>query len=360
MVATLRFLWQENSLVNVGYLVLILITGGLLIWGLERYLLRFIHRLMEKKFPEADKYISSIDKLITLLLWLFLINLALQQLYLTDYLKDIISYTILGLIIIFSVLILQKTAFFILSQYFKHRTEDEAHQEKVLSMIWSIAKIFIWLFAFLFFLDNLGIQISGLIAGLGIGGIAIGFASQSIIQDIFSYFTIQIDKPFEIGDFIIVGDFRGVVEYIGIKTTRLQSLSGEQLVFSNGDLTNSRIQNFRRMKRRRIVFNFGVTYDTSLEKLREIPPLITDIIENIDNTEVNRVHFQAYGDFSLIFEVVYFVNSKEYLDYMNIQQEINFKMKKEFKERGIEFAFPSRTIYLKQDKLEVYPRDIES
>jgi len=267
MVATLRLLWQENSLVNIGSLVLILVTGGFLIWGLEKYLLRFIHRLMEKRWPEADKYISSIDKLVTPLLWFLLINLGLQQLYLTDYLRDIVNYSILALIIIFSVLIIQRTAFFLISQYFKHRTEDEARQEKVLSMIWSIAKVFIWLFAFLFFLDNLGIQISGLIAGLGIGGIAIGFASQSIIQDIFSYFTIQIDKPFEIGDFIIVGDFRGIVEYIGIKTTRLQSLSGEQLVFSNGDLTNSRIQNFRRMKRRRIVFNFGVTYDTPLEKL---------------------------------------------------------------------------------------------
>ena len=360
MVETLRLLWQENTLFNIGSFMLILAAGGLLIWGLQKYILRFIHLLMEKRWPEADKYVSSIDKLLTLLLWIFLLNLGLQQVYLTDFLRETVNYFIIGLIIIFSVLILQKTTFFLLSQYFKRRTEDEAQQEKVLSMIWNVAKIFIWLFAFLFFLDNLGIQISGLIAGLGIGGIAIGFASQSMIQDIFSYFTIQIDKPFEIGDFIIVGDFMGVVEYIGIKTTRLQSLSGEQLVFSNGDLTNSRIKNFRRMKRRRIVFNFGVTYDTPLEKLREIPGLITDIIENIDNTEVNRVHFQAYGDFSLIFEVVYYVNSKEYLDYMNIQQEINFKMKKEFKEREIEFAFPSRTIYLKQDKLEVYPRDVKS
>ena len=159
MVETLRLLWQENTLFNIGTFALILTAGGMLIWGLQRYILRFIHLLMEKRWPEVDKYISSIDKLVTLLLWVFLINLGLQQLYLTDYLRDIINYNILGLIIIFSVLILQKTAFFLLSQYFKRRTKDEARQEKVLSMIWTIAKVFIWLFAFLFFLDNLGIQI---------------------------------------------------------------------------------------------------------------------------------------------------------------------------------------------------------
>lgn len=351
---SLIYLWQENSLIEVGNFFLILLVGGILLWGLQKFIIKYLHRMMEKRWPEADKFILTVDSLLTFLLWTILINFALQQLYLTDFLQRSINSIVIAIIIILAVLILQKTIYFLLKQYLKHRTDADDKQEKIFALVWGIFKVFIWLFAFLFYLDNLDIQISGLIAGLGIGGVAIGFASQSVIQDIFSYFTIQFDKPFEVGDFIVVGDFRGIVDYIGVKTTRLKSLSGEQLVISNGDLTNSRIQNFRRMQRRRINFKFGVVYETSLEKLREIPPLIKNIIENIDNTEVDRVHFHEYGDFSLIFEAVYFVNSREYIDYMNIQQEINFKMKKEFSDRGIDFAFPTRTIQLKNNLNHLY------
>ncbi|MBS3811525.1 MAG: mechanosensitive ion channel family protein, partial [Halanaerobiales bacterium] len=203
-----------------------------------------------------------------------------------------------------------------------------------------------WLIAILFILDNLNIEIRGLITGLGIGGIAIAFAAQTILADIFSYFTIFLDRPFDIGDFIIIGDYKGVVEHIGIKTTRVRSLSGEQLVFSNNDLTNSRINNYKRMKTRRINFDFGVVYDTPLEKLKKIPQIVEEIITKIEKTDFDRAHFASYGEYSLIYQVVYYVNDSDYKVYMDLQEVINLKLKERFLSEGIEFAYPTHSLHI--------------
>ncbi len=200
-------------------------------------------------------------------------------------------------------------------------------------------------------LDNLGFNIGALIAGLGITGIIIGLAVQNIVGDLFSSFCIIFDKPFEVGDFIIVGDFMGVVENIGIKTTRLTSLGGEQLVFSNSDLTGSRIRNYKRMAKRRIVFNFGVEYGTEETKLKSIPATVKSIISAIEDTTFDRAHFQKFGDSSLYFEVVYYVLSPDYSKYMNIQERINFEIYSTFKNADINFAFPTQTLHIKEGHL---------
>ncbi len=171
-------------------------------------------------------------------------------------------------------------------------------------------------------------------------------AAQAILQDLFSYFSIIFDRPFDVGDFIIVDSFMGTVEYVGIKTTRIRSLSGEQVVFSNTDLTNSRVRNYKRMELRRVVFGFGVVYETPLDKLRKIPQIVEDVIKSIEQTRFDRAHFFKYGDFSLDFEVVYYVLSSDYNKYMDIQQEINLKIKEEFEREGIEFAYPTQLLYL--------------
>ena len=218
--------------------------------------------------------------------------------------------------------------------------------QRSLKGILRVIRVVIWGLAIVFFLDNLGFKISTVIAGLGIGGIAVGLAAQAILKDLFSYFSIIFDRPFEVGDFIIIDDYLGTVEYIGAKTTRIRSLSGEQLVFSNTDLTDSRVRNYKRMEKRRVLFRIGVTYDTPLEKLKEIPRVIEDIIKNVPDTIFDRAHFFSYADFSLVFEIVYYVIGSDYNKYMDIQQEINFKIKEEFNKRSIEFAFPTQTIYL--------------
>ena len=201
-------------------------------------------------------------------------------------------------------------------------------------------------------MDNLGFDISAVIAGLGIGGIAIALAAQAILGDLFSYFVIFFDRPFEVGDFIVVGDKVGTVEYTGIKTTRIRALSGEQMVFSNTDLTNSRIHNFKKMERRRVVFSLGVIYQTTADQLEEIPKIVRGIIEKQNDTTFDRGHFKSYGDFSLNFEFVYFVIGSDYVKYMDTQQAINMEIYRTFEQKGIEFAYPTQTLFVSKENNE--------
>ncbi|MBS1513012.1 MAG: mechanosensitive ion channel family protein [Bacteroidetes bacterium] len=234
---------------------------------------------------------------------------------------------------------------YLFRQFLSKHEKDET-REKQSRGILLIIKVMVWVLGLLFLLNNLGYNITTLIAGLGIGGIAIALAAQTILGDMFSYLVIFFDKPFEVGDFIIVDDKMGTVEYIGIKTTRIRALSGEQLVFSNADLTNSRIHNYKRMQERRVVFSFGVTYNTPAAKLAAIPAAIKKIVESLEGTKFDRAHFKEFGDFSLNFEVVYFLFSADYNAYMDSQQLINTKLLTYFEQEGIEFAFPTQTLFI--------------
>ena len=209
-----------------------------------------------------------------------------------------------------------------------------------------IARVTIWSIVLLAALDNLGVNITTMIAGLGVGGIAVALAAQNILGDLFASLSIVLDKPFVVGDFLIIGDFLGSVEKVGIKTTRLRSLSGEQLVFSNNDLLNSRIRNYGRMFERRVVFSVGVTYQTTADKLKAIPDMLREAVESQEQVRFDRAHFQKYGDFALIFEVVYYVLSADYNEYMDIQQAVNLKIFEDFEKQEIEFAYPTQTLYV--------------
>jgi small-conductance mechanosensitive channel len=250
----------------------------------------------------------------------------------------VVLMTVIGIRFITSIII------FSIENYWLKDTGEE--KSKLYRGLLPAIKTVIWALGLIFLLDNLGFKVSTVIAGLGIGGIAVAMASQAVLGDLFSYFAILTDRPFEVGDFIIVGDFMGSIEHIGLKTTRVKSLSGEQLVFSNTDLTSSRIRNYKRMERRRIVFKFGVTYQTPVERLREIPAIVRSIISDIGGADCDRSHFFGFGDSSLDFETVYFVATGDYNKYMDIQQAINLDLASEFEERGIDFAYPTRTIFL--------------
>ncbi|HKK18712.1 MAG TPA: mechanosensitive ion channel family protein [Opitutales bacterium] len=230
--------------------------------------------------------------------------------------------------------------------YTDKRQEDNPNSVSAVQGMSFLIRLVVWSIALLLIIDNLGYDVTALVAGLGIGGIAIALAVQNILGDLFASLSIILDKPFVIGDFIIVGDLLGVVEKIGIKTTRVRSLSGEQLIFANSDLLNSRIRNFKRMQERRIPFNFGVIYQTSADQLEKIPPCIKDIIANIEGARFDRAHFKSFGSSSYDFEVVYYINTPDYNIYMDTQQTINLAMCRAFKEMGIEFAYPTRTIYM--------------
>jgi len=216
------------------------------------------------------------------------------------------------------------------------------------SMVTLLARIVLWSLGVIFVLSNLGIEITSLVAGLGIGGIAVAFALQGILSDLFSSFSIYFDKPFRIGDYIVVGNDRGTVERIGLKTTRIRTVQGEELIISNAELTTTRVQNYKRMEERRVSFQFGILYETPAEKVKAIPEMVQKIIEGVSETRFDRAHFASYGDSALIFEVVYYVESREYRDYMDKQQEINYGIMDVFAKEGIEFAYPTQTLYLKK------------
>lgn len=230
--------------------------------------------------------------------------------------------------------------------YTNKRKEDDPSSIAAVQAMFFIVRLIVWSVALLLLIDNLGYDITALVAGLGIGGIAIALALQNILGDLFASLSIILDKPFVVGDFIIVGDFLGSVEKIGIKTTRLRSLSGEQLIFSNADLLSSRIRNYKRMQERRIPFNFGVIYQTSPDKLEIIPGRLKEIIDGIDGLRFDRAHFKSFGASSYDFEVVYYINTPDYYAYMDAQQTINLAMCRAFKEIGVEFAYPTRTIFM--------------
>jgi len=213
------------------------------------------------------------------------------------------------------------------------------------TLVFFVTRFVIWIVICLLLLDNLGINVSALIAGLGVGGLAVALAVQNILGDLFCSLSIVLDRPFEVGDFIVVGDLKGEVERIGIKSTRIRSLSGEQIVISNSELTQGRIQNFKRMEQRRVAFKLGVTYQTPSEKLKQIPEMIKNAVDSIKDTRFDRAHFLEFGDSSLNFEVVFFVLKSDFNFYADIHHELNLKLYEKFETEGIEFAYPTRTIY---------------
>ncbi len=212
-----------------------------------------------------------------------------------------------------------------------------------------VGRVLVWAMALLIALDQLGFNVTALVAGLGIGGIAVALAVQNILGDLFASMAIVLDKSFQVGDFIIVGDKPGVVEKVGLKTTRVKSLWGEQYVFANAQLLNSQIRNYKKMQERRIVFGVGVTYETPLEKLRAVPGWLRAAVEAQPDVRFDRAHFKEYADFSLNFEIVYYVLSPDFGKYMDRQQAINLAIFEKFAAEGVQFAYPTRTLYLRQE-----------
>ncbi len=336
----------NNTIYNYLISLLIIIVGGMAVRLFKYLFLEKIHNMIRKVSESFGGFFNkALDKRVIPLAYLIIIFGSLNRLVLSSTIDKILNIIFIFIIVVYITLLIQDIIIYTMKKYWEKKQSNQA-QETVFTVSVFIIKLTTWLIALLFILDNLNIEIRGLITGLGVGGIAIAFAAQTILADIFSYFTIFLDRPFDIGDFIIVGDYLGTVEHIGIKTTRIRSLSGEQLVFSNNDLTNSRINNYKRMQRRRINFKFGVIYGTALEKLEKIPSYIEEIINSVEKTTFDRAHFASYGDYSLIYQVVYYVEDSDYKVYMDIQEKINLKLKEKFNEEGIEFAFPTQSVHV--------------
>ena len=231
-------------------------------------------------------------------------------------------------------------------KHYRAERADDPGFAMAVGAVGVIAQLVLWSVLLLTALGSLGVDVTALVASLGIGGLAVALALQTVLGDLLGSLSIIFDKPFVIGDFVTVGDMSGTVEHVGLKTTRIRSLSGEQLIFSNSDLLSSRIRNYGRMQERRVVFQVGVTYGTSAELLSEIPAIVREVIESEDNTRFDRCHFKSFGGSSLDFETVYFMQVPDYAAYMDTQQAINLGIYRRFEGKGLEFAFPTQTLHV--------------
>ena len=346
MQEVLQKIFLGNRVLDYFIASLTFLSGVLIILILKKFLVKSLKVSTEKsKLALKDSFVKNIKKNLLPLSYYGVFYFSLRLLTLHPNLKKLLDIVGGILLTFYGVRILLHIIIGGLDSYLE-KQENYETKKKLYTGLFTLIKLIIWALAIFIFLDNAGVKITPLIAGLGIGGITVALASQAILADLFNYFVILFDRPFEAGDFIILDNYMGTVEYIGIKTTRIRSLSGEQLIIPNTHLTNSRILNSQRMEKRRVVFRIGVTYQTSVEKLKEIPQIIEKIIKAIDGTEFDRAHFSSYGDFSLIFEVAYYILSRDYKKYMDIQQEINLRIKEEFEKRGIEFAYPTQTLFV--------------
>lgn len=328
-------------------IVLSIIVGGLLILRIfKKLILRRLRVWARKSEAKWDDFIvDAFSKFIFPLFYFGVIYWALQYLVLSP-LVDKILHAVTAAVIIISVvrMITTTVEYLLVASLAGHERGEE--RAKQLRGVIIIVNFVIWGIGLLALFDNLGYDVTAIIAGLGIGGIAVALAAQNILGDLFNYLVIFFDRPFEIGDFVLIDDKMGTVEYIGIKTTRIKSLSGEQLVFSNSDLTSSRLHNFKKMGRRRVLYALGVEYSTPLEKLKLIPVLVKEIIESHERVTFDRVHFSAYRDYSLEFELVYYIESSDYNIFMDLKQSINLKIFETFAKEEIAFAFPTQSLHL--------------
>ncbi|HEX5686432.1 MAG TPA: mechanosensitive ion channel family protein [Ideonella sp.] len=215
----------------------------------------------------------------------------------------------------------------------------------------------LWTTVVLAVLANLGVNITALVASLGVGGIAVALAVQNILGDLFASLAIALDKPFEVGDAIAVGGVSGTVERVGLKTTRIRAHGGEQIVMSNADLLKSAVSNYKRQERRRVVFKFSVSLETSAEQARAIPDIVREVIETREDVTFDRAHLQRIGDGALEYEVVYIVQRADYKYYMDLQQEICLSLIERLQALSIEFAAPKTVLAIPEAaKALVEPR----
>jgi small-conductance mechanosensitive channel len=288
---------------------------------------------------------SIIARLNNFLLAAVAFHFSVQRLSMPTQVAKWIGFLIVTIVTVQSIRIVSKVLSFAITESGLMRGYgDEAGSRSFNNNIAALVRFGVWTAGLLFLLDFFGFNVSTFIAGLGIGGAAIALASQAILGDTFSSFAIALDKPFEVGDVIVVDTLMGTVEHIGLKTTRVRSVSGELLIFANSDLTKSRIRNYKQMYQRQVRFKIGVVYQTSHEKLQRVLEIVREAVASQPDAELERVHFQTFGDFSLVFEVAYLVKRPDYLVYMDVQQAINFYIFQAFSRDSIDMAYPTQTL----------------
>ncbi len=344
--------WTTGILGNSLAEWAIALVIGLFVYGVLRLLTWLLRRRIERYTGEPLPNPSVLIRALLdhtygiFLIWLAVFT-ALHSLSLGESLLTIINTVTIAVIIIQAGFWAYELIEYSVARRAIARDGDLNYKKGPVTAILLIARFVVWVIVVILVLENIpGVHVTALFASLGIGGIAIALALQKILGDLFASLTISIDQPFVEGDAINVGEFSGTVEHVGLKSTRVRSATGEQLIFSNSDLIESRIRNYKRMNLRQMVFTLNVPYNTSYKKLQKIPGILKDVIEAQPQVTFNRAHFKSYGPSSLIFEVAYTINTADFMPFMDIQQAINLEIYRRFEDAGIEFALPAQAVTL--------------
>ena len=353
--------YLDNIMQNIGLsefyariVISALVFIAFLIFGyvIEHIFEHYFKKLAKKtKTKLDDEILKNVKKPIYILVIFFGLFFSVYNINnFTNYIDDKILADIFLLIeILLIAYIFTRVTNVLFVWYAERQARKKKTSKHILYVFRAVFNGIVYLIAFFVFMALAGIDLTGLAIGGAATAIVIGFALQSVLSDFFSAFSIYFDRPFEIGDYIVVGEYSGTVKKIGMKSTRVQLLQGEELVLPNSELTKASVRNFKKMKKRRISFSFGVTYDTPNTKLKKIPDIIAKIInpEQLENVDkLDRVHFSEFGDSALIFDIVYYMTSQDFVKYKDTQQAINFAIREAFEKEGIEMAFPTQTIYI--------------
>ena len=316
----------------------------------RKSVLKKLKGLAQKTKTDFDDFLIEIVLSVGTPLYLLLsIGIAFQFIQYPVWLQSIGYWIAFGVIVYSVIKALSRTIDYFFEKIIEKRQEEDSSIDlSVIKLLAKGLKGILWVVVILLIVQNLGYDITALIAGLGIGGIAIAFALQGVLSDVFASFSIYFDKPFRTGDFIVVGNDMGTIKHIGLKSTRIQTLEGEELIMSNKELVETRIKNYRGFEKRRMSFSFGIKYETPTEKIRAIPQMVKDIMGNIELAEIYRIHFTDFGDFSLNFSAVYYIASGDFTVHKDVQHEINIALMERFEKEGVEFAYPTQTVYIRK------------
>lgn len=331
--------YQDYVVVLAGLVVLLIVLAVF-----HNIVLSYMKRIASTTKNDIDDAMIQVIKTIKPSFYIFL-ALWISLNYLTVH--PLVQKILNAILVIWLVAITVRAVQIFISYVIEKKIDNGKNEatQSMIALVNQVVKIILWSFGFLLILSNLGVDVTSLIAGLGIGGIAIALAAQGMLGDLFSSFVIYFDKPFAPGDYITVGDIRGTVEKVGIKSTRIRSLTGEEIVISNEKLTSSIIHNFKKLQRRRMTFSFGITYETPLKKLKNVSDLVKKVIDGLDDATFDRAVFNELGDSALIFDVVYYIEGPSIDTFMQLHSEINEKIKELFDKEKIDFAYPTTVQY---------------
>lgn len=345
----LNQIYWNNAISSWLICIGIIVAGFIILRILKRVVLKRLKQYFKKTKTNADDFALKLtESSILPLCYAGLVYFGTSTLTLHPYVEKLLHVAIIVVLVYFVVRIFISFISFFLERYLEKQNRPQAKEG--LRGVMIMIKVTLWIFGIVFLLGNLGYDIKTLLAGLGIGGVAIALAAQSILSDVFAYLAILFDRPFDVGEFLIIGEELGTVTRIGVKTTRIQSLWGEELSYSNKNMLNTWIHNYSRMERRRAVFGLYVSYDTPADKLEQIPEEVKKIINAQDKVLLDRVHFFEFRDYCIYFEAVYYSLEPGYTEYRDKQQNINLAVYRRFEEMDVKFAYSTdRYISFKND-----------